>query len=387
VFVPLVHHPGEAQVDFGHALVRIGGRLVKAPFFVMSLPYSDAFYVQVFARECTETFLEGHVRAFAFFGAVPRRISYDNSKIAVSQIVGTRGRRLTQAFLRLRSHHLFESHFCRVARGNEKGVVESMVRYSRSNFLIPAPEVPSLDELGELNARLEHSCRAELERTLRGKPGRKRDLLAEDVAAMLPLPAGRFEACKTTSARSTSLSLVRFECNDYSVPVCDAHQQVTVKGYADRVEIYEGTRKLARHRRCWGRELIVFDPVHYLSLLEKKPGALDYALPLSQWELPECFGTLRRRLENDRGSAGTREYIQVLRLLERHTLVSLSRAVNRALDHGATSRDAIAQHLYDHERPEVSTFRLDGREHLKGVRVDTPCVADYATLLERQVAL
>ena len=124
VFVPLVHPPGEAQMDFGHALVKMNGVLRKVAFFVMALPYSDAVFVQAFERECTETFWEGHVQAFGFFGGVPRRITYDNTKVAVAQILGGgKERRLTHGFLQLKSHYLFAHHFCRIRRGNEKGVV------------------------------------------------------------------------------------------------------------------------------------------------------------------------------------------------------------------------------------------------------------------------
>lgn len=126
VFVPLSHPPGEAQVDFGHALVNLNGTLKKCPFFVMSLPCSDAFYLQVFERECTESFWEGHVRAFRFFGAVPRRISYDNTRIAVAQMLVGRERKLTDGFLQLQSHYLFKEHFCRPARGNEKGGLRAL---------------------------------------------------------------------------------------------------------------------------------------------------------------------------------------------------------------------------------------------------------------------
>jgi transposase len=92
VFVPLAHPPGEAQVDFGHAEVVIAGERVKAAYFVLTLPYSDAFFVRAFPKECTESFQDGHVRAFDYFGGVPTRISYDNSKIAVAAITGRRGR-------------------------------------------------------------------------------------------------------------------------------------------------------------------------------------------------------------------------------------------------------------------------------------------------------
>lgn len=386
VFVPLVHRPGEGQVDFGHALVSVRGALRKVAFFVMSLPYSDAVYVQVFARETTETFLEGHRRAFDFFGGVPSRISYDNSKIAVKRIVGAHERELTDAFLGLRSHYLFASHFCRVARGNEKGVVESMVRYVRSNFLIPVPPVNGLDELDGLNAELEAACRRELSRTLRGKVTCKEALLAEEQAVLRPVPEGAFEACKTLTGRSNSLSLVRFDRNDYSVPVSEAHRQVVIKGFAERVCIYHDGRLLAEHRRLWDKERIAFDPVHYLRLLETKPGAFDYALPLSQWTLPQCFATLRTRLENDDPRGGVREYIRVLRLLEHHPLGRVAAAIDAALDHGASSRDAIAQHLYHRERPEAKTFSLAGREHLQGVTVTAPRIGHYSALLQRKEA-
>jgi transposase len=130
VFVPLSHPPGHAQYDFGEAVVIIAGEAMKAALSVMTLPYSDVFHVSAYPRECTETFQAGHVAAFDFFGGVPIRTSYDNSRIAVKKVVGPE-RDLTDEFLRLESHFLFAHHFCRVARGNEKGHVESLVGYGR----------------------------------------------------------------------------------------------------------------------------------------------------------------------------------------------------------------------------------------------------------------
>jgi transposase len=382
VFVPLVHRPGEAQVDFGHALVNVNGLLKKCPFFVMSLPYSDAFHVQVFERECTETFWAGHVRAFEFFGAVPTRISYDNSKVAVAKIVGGRERKLTDGFLQLQSHYLFAEHFCRVARGNEKGVVEGIVRYSRANFLVPVPQVRSLDEL---NARLEESCREDRKRRLRGKDQTKEALLTEELPVMLPLPATSFEAARVQATRASNLSLVRFDGNDYSVPVVCAHREVVVKGDCEHVRVFREDEPIAEHRRIWEKEQVSFEPVHYLALLERKPGALDFARPLEGWELPESFGLLRRRLEADHGSGGTKEYIAVLRLLEKHDLKRLKAAVGRALDLGCPRKELIEQYLYG-ENHEAIVFRLDGRDHLKGVAVQVTDPADYRALLEREVA-
>jgi transposase len=378
VFVPLIHRPGEAQVDFGYALVNVAGRLRKVAFFVMALPHSDALFVQAFERECTETFWEGHVRGFAFFGGVPRRITYDNSRVMVAKIIGPRQRRLTHGFLQLKSHYLFDHHFCLVRRPNEKGVVEGTVKFTRLNFFVPVPQVRDLDEL---NARLLVQCREDQGRRVRGGAATKGVLLGEDRAAFVPLPAAPFDACVKRSTAADSLSLVRFGDNDYSVPVRYAHHPVVVRAYVDRVVVGHKGEVIAEHRRLWGREGVSFDPVHYLALLERKPGALDHARPLDGWELPECFTALRRRLEAERDGEGTREYIRVLRLLEKHSLGRLTAAVEQGLRVRAHGRDAVAQFLLPREDWRATTFSLDGREHLRRVVVRATEVSAYRDLL------
>jgi transposase len=378
VFVPLVHRPGEAQVDFGEAVVKLAGQLRKAAFLVMALPHSDAFFIRAYDRECTETFWDGHVRAFDFFGGVPRRITYDNSRVMVSKIIGPRQRELTKGFLQLESHYLFDHHFCRVERPNEKGIVEGTVKFARLNFLVPVPQVRDLDEL---NANLLGRCREDLDRRLRGHAATKRVLLEEDRAAFLPLPAAPFDACRKESTTASSLSLVRFDDNDYSVPVRYAHHPIVVRAYADRVVLCHQGLGVAAHPRRWGREGVSYDPVHYLALLERKPGAFDFARPLAGWELPGCFEVLRRRLEAERDGEGTREYIRVLLLLERHPLERLAAAVEAGLRSRAHTRDAIAQFLLPREGWRATTFSLDGREHLRHVVVAATDVAAYRALL------
>jgi len=378
VFLPLVHPPGEAQVDFGEATIRLAGHPTKVALFVMTLPYSGAIFIQVFPRECTETFLEGHRRAFEYLGGVPRRISYDNSAIAVIEVLKGRQRKLTREFLRLQSHYLFLEHFCLVRRANEKGHVERLLGFARRNFLVPVPEVDSRESL---NAQLLVRCQQDLAVRTRGRPGPKSQLLREDQTAFLPLPKQPFEARRVVPASADSESLVRFDTNDYSVPVQYAHRQLIVVATVAEVRLIYEDRLVARHWRCWGREQSFFEPIHYLALLERKPGGLDYARPLEDWQLPECFALLRRRLEAADPRHGTRSYIRVLRLLERFSLPQLTAAIEYALDIDVIDADSIRT-IVEHrtERP-MGLFSLEGRPHLAHIRVETTDVAAYGALL------
>ena len=382
VFMPLAHRAGEAQVDFGEATIVYRGQERKAAMFVMSLPYSDALFFQIFPRECTETFQEGHRRAFEFFGAVPKRITYDNTKIAVAKVIQRRGGAFTREFLRLESHYLFEHHFCLVRRGNEKGHVESLVGYSRRNFLVP---VPKLDDFEQFNEGLLENCRQELNRQVRGKKDTKAGLLEEDRRAMLPLPENPFEAQRIETCEASSLSLVRFDRNDYSVPTAHAHHAVVAVGGIERVRLVVQDQVVAEHPRDWDKENVHYNPVHYLALLERKPGALDYGKPFDEWDLPEGFGVLRRRLEGELGNDGRREFIKVLRLLESCELQELAKAVDRALAIGALTVETIRLLLQDGRETPAKYFRLDGRPHLQGRVVPPPQLALYDALRNAEV--
>jgi hypothetical protein len=199
--------------------------------------------------------------------------------------------------------------------------------------------------------------------------------------AGLSIRADRFDPRRHVSTTATSESLVRFDTNDYSVPVEYGHRPVVLKASVDAVLLYHGGQQIARHERCWEREKQIFDPVHYLSLLERKPGSLDHARPLAGWKLPEEFASLRRRLEACRCD-GTREYIRVLLLLREYPMERVAMAVRHAVRWTAPTADAIRQLLIPVERPELKTFRLAGREHLAGVTVTTTPLSVYDRLRE-----
>lgn len=156
---------------------------------------------------------------------------------------------------------------------------------------------------------------------------------------------------------------------------------IVAKGSCQEVILSHAGEVVARHARIWEREQVCCEPLHYLALLERKPGALDQARPLQGWTLPECFALLRRRLETEDEGEGTREYIRVLRLLEKHSLKELRAAVEKALSHGAIRRDAIAEYLIPREEWRATLFPLDGHPRLRGVKVQAPDLAGYGELL------
>ena len=251
MFVPLSHPSGHAQCDFGEARVIIGGVQRKVHCFVKAYP-----------AETTE----------AFLGGVPQSILYDNTKLAVARILGDGRRQRTRAFTELQSHYLFEDRFGRRGKGNDKGKVEGMVGYVRRNFLVP---VPSFESFDALNAHLERRCLERMDARLRDHAQTIGQRMGRDLDALLPLPPTPYDACEKHSSRASSLSLVRYRTNDYSVPVAYGHRDVLVKGYVDQVVISCGTEVIAQHKRSYERDDFVFDPIHYLPLLEQKAGALD----------------------------------------------------------------------------------------------------------------
>ena len=294
VFVPLSHSPGHAQADFGEAMAVIGGALRKIHFLAFDLPHSDGCFVAAYPAETTEAFCDGHNAAFAFFGGVPRSILYDNTKLAVARILGDGKRQRTRVFTELQSHYLFEDRFGRPGKGNDKGKVEGLVGFIRRNFLVP---VPRAESFAALNDALAEQCRRRQAARLRGHKETIGERLERDRQVLLPLPPAPYDACDKRPGRASSLSLVRYRSNDYSVPVAYGHREVLIRGYVDEVVISCGAEVIARHRRSYDSEDLIFDPLHYLPLIEQKIGALDQAAPLAGWDLPEAFTTLRRLLE------------------------------------------------------------------------------------------
>ena len=378
VFVPLSHAPGHAQVDFGESLGVIGGVERKLHYFAMSLPHSDAFFMKAYPAETTEAFCDGHNAAFAFFGGVPLSMLYDNTVIAVAKILGDGKRVRTRIFSELQSHYLFEDRFGRPGKGNDKGNVEGVIGYGRRNFLVPAPRFDSFDDL---NAWLEARCLKRQDDIVRGHSDPIGERLMRDLDALMVLPPTPYDACEKVSTRATSISMVRYRNNDYSVPTAFAHHEVQVRGYVHEVVIGCGAEIIARHRRSYEKADMVFDPMHYLPLLEQKVGALDQAAALQGWDLPEEFATLRRLLEARMGKPGKREYVQVLRLLETFEMGHVHGAIRQALDLGAIGYDAVKHLVLCRIEKRQPRLDLDIYPYLPRALVETTRPANYMSLM------
>ncbi len=383
VFIPLAHPPGHAQVDFGECVAVIGGVQMKLHVFCFDLPHSDACFLKAYAAETTEAFLDGHTSAFAFFGGLPLSILYDNTKLAVATILGDGERRRTQAFTELVSHFLFDDRFGRPGKGNDKGKVEGLVKFMRLNYLTPIPHAPSVDAL---NARLVERCLArQMERAGRHEQTIL-ERLAADKAVLRELPATPFEACHKVATRVSSQALVRYRTNDYSVPTRYGYRDVLVKGFVNEVVIFCEGVEIARHERSYGYGDFVFEPRHYLALLEQKPGALDQAAPLQGWIMPEALSRLRLLLEARMGKRGKREFIQVLRLTEVFTETIVVAAALEAIRLGAIGFDAVKQLAVACIENRPARLDLSAYPYLPAANVATTQPADYLALLSKEAA-
>jgi hypothetical protein len=352
-YLPLEFDPGQdAQVDWGEAEVILKGERVTVQLFILRLNYSKARFVMAFPFQKQEAFFEGHNQAFRFLGGVPRRLTYDNLKTAVYKILSGHNRQEQEMFKKFRSYYLFESNYCNPAQGHEKGGVENDVGYVQRNFMTPLLKADSYEEL---NAQLWKACQENLQRRVRGQLVSVAELLADERNQFLPLPGKLFPACVSSPVKPNGYSQVDLDTNRYSVPVEHGNDQLVLKAYSFRVELLLEEEVIATHPRCFGHEQDVLDPLHYLTLLEQRPGAFEHTKPLRQWrkhwpqDYDRLLEALRTRLPEGRG---VKEFIAVLKLHKEHPADQVAQAVHAALELGAASLDGVQLCLRQLQQPQ-----------------------------------
>jgi transposase len=355
VYLPLEFDPGiDAQVDWGEAEVVLAGQRVTVQLFVLRLCYSRRLFVMAFPSQKQESFFEGHVQAFQYFGGVPHRVSYDNLSSAIDRVLMGRPRQVNDRFILFRSHYLFESRFCTPGEGHEKGGVEHGVGYARRNFLAGRPTAASYDDL---NLQLRAACTADDQRRSDGQTLTLAEAFAQERPHLRPLPVRDFDCCVTVLVSLNPYSQVTYETNRYSVPVERGRLRLTLKAYAFRIEIWDERQLLTTHPRCYARDQDRFEPRHYLALFEQRPGAFEHARPLREWRKtwPAVYEQLLSRLLAEwPDGRGLREFIQVLKLHQDHPAQVIEQAVTQALALGCVHLDGVRLCVHQlHDQPSV----------------------------------
>jgi transposase len=369
VYVPLIHRPGEAQVDFFEVMVEVGGERRKAWEFLLRLMYSGREFAWLYERCDQLAFLDGHVRAFTYLGGVVRRCVYDNLAAAVRKIVGGH-RELSGRFLALVSHYLFEPDFARIGEGHDKGGVESRGKAIRLAHLTPIPRGENLEALSrQLLADLDTAFAAR--RDASGTSAN--ELWAEERARLLALPATDFEVRKAIPVEVSSRAMIRIEGAWYSVPSRWARLDATAYIGVDDVRITCMGESVTHPRVRFGTRQVRYR--HYLPELARKPHAVRQVAPELIAELGTPWNGLWELL---RGAHGELEAARVL-----------ARLLGAVCEHGeervrVALEAALAQHrgdLPERSAPKPAVENVAVPDALAAYVVEAGRAADYDHLL------
>jgi transposase len=339
VFVPLAFDPGEAyQFDWSHEHVLIGGVATKVKVAHMRLCHSRMFIVRAYPRESQEMVFDAHIRGFAFLGGVCTRGIYDNMSTAVDAVFMGRERQYNRRFLQLCSHYLVEPTACTPAAGWEKGQVENQVGNVRERFFTPTLRFKSYVEL---NAWLADRCLAHAKASPHPEFRDRTvwDVYQDEKPSLMQLPAAPFDGFHALPAAISKTLLVRFDYNKYSVEAKAAGRPVEVRAYADRIVIRQDGEVVGEHRRRFGRESIVYDPWHYVPVLQRKPGALRNGAPFKDWALPPALDRLRAKLKGK--ADGDRQMVTILSAALVDGLEAVEAAAAEALKLDLTGAEVV----------------------------------------------
>ena len=368
IYLPLEFDPGtDAQVDWGQAEVIMQGEQITVQLFLMRLCYSRRLFVMAFPHQKQEAFFAGHVVAFEHFGGVPQRLTYDNLKTAVKKVLLGSAREEQTSFVALRSHYLFESHYCTPGAGHEKGRVEDGVGYARRNFLTPLPRV---DSFSQLNAHLLRQCFKNDQRQLEGQSQTVHQAWQQEQPQLRPLPAYAFDYATSKGVSLNGYGQVVIDTNRYSIPADKAQAKLVAKIYPFEVKIFRPNDKepIAQHPRCYGHKQDVFDPLHYLPLLQQRPGAFQHAKPIRRWreQWPPVYEQLLARLQQQWPEGqGLRQFIQILKLHQDYPADLIEQAISQALAYQCAHTDGVKLCLGQLQQTEPVFSPLDLSDHPK----------------------
>jgi transposase len=337
-FVPLKFDLGEAfQFDWSEEGLVVGGIYRRIQVSHMKLCASRAFWLVAYPSQGHEMLFDAHTRSFAALGGVARRGIYDNMKTAVDKVKKGKGRVVNARFAVMCAHYLFDTDFCNVASGWEKGVVEKNVQDSRRRIWIEA-QTHQWHSFEELNAWLGERCRAlwvEI-RHPEYKQFNVAEMLEQERLEMMPMPTP-FDGYVESQAKVTSTCLVSVQRNRYSVPCEWAGQRVSTRLYPTRINVVAGDAVVASHERAVDRGHTVYDWQHYIDLVQRKPGALKNGAPFA--DMPAPLKQLKLGLLRHDG--GDKVMAQVLAAVPTAGLEVVLVAVELVIESGALSAEHV----------------------------------------------
>lgn len=359
-YVPLEYDPGDAfQFDWSYEQVELGGVQMEVKVAQFRLCHSRKPFCIAYTRETLEMVLDAHIRAFEFFDGVCYRGIYDNLKTVVSKVLMGKDRVFNRRFQNLASHYLFDLVACTPAAGWEKGQVENQVGVVRKRFFAKRRRFASLDELNEW---LADECRNHA--ATAKHPERKEQtvaqVFAEEKGKLLPLPTVPFDGYQESVLRVSPQLLINFDRNRYSVEAMAVGKTVSVRAYANRIVMVLDGKEVGNHRRHLGRDKVIYDPWHYLPVLERKPGALRDGAPFKQWALPEAMVEVRKILAERIG--GDRQFVSVLAVVSRYGLEPVAAACAQVVIDQTINSDVILSILSrSHEEPVPEPLPLSAQ--------------------------
>ncbi len=362
-FIPLHFPPGDAyQFDWSHEVAVINGETRKIKVAHFRLCHSRKFFVAAYFRETQEMVMDAHARAFQCFGGTCKRGIYDNMSTAVTNVLKGKEREYAPRFAQMCSHYLVKPVACTPGAGWEKGQVEKQVRDVRRWLFIPKPRFSSLEELNQwLNDRCSQICNerkhpVNKEKTIQA-------VFEEELPSLIPVSAD-FEGYVEKECSVSSTSLIRYNRNHYSVPCQTSGQTVTVRAKANQVIVIKDGKQIACHQRSFDREKTIYDPWHYLDVLQRKPGALRNGAPFQNWQLPSGLKRLQSRLDQLVG--GDRQFVDILFAARLHGVEVTDKVCRKALSQGITQSDVILNILArELEGPQIKSVKTPPHLRLK----------------------
>jgi len=350
-FVPLTFAPGEAyQFDWSEEWIVLDGVTTKVQVAHVRLCHSRMPFVVAYPRQTQEMVFDAHARAAVFYGGLCERGIYDNMKTAVDAVFVGKERRFNRRFAQMCSHYLVEPVACTPASGWEKGQVENQVGSLRQRLFTPRPRVATLEELNE---RLRRDVETWARDTSHPEFSERRvwEVFETERPALVRV-TNAFDGFHETTVSTSKTCLIRFDRNRYSVAAAAAGKPVQLRAYADRIVVWCDGAVVADHPRSFGHGQTIYNPLHYLPILVRKPGALRNGAPFREWTLPPALAQVRDRL--GRSNEADHQFVDILAALLTDGLDAVEAACREALANGTHSRDVILNILarrHDVARP------------------------------------